>query len=357
MPIVEKWVPIAELMLEGKIVPFLGAGASSYHVDHGATCNADHRGPPTGRKLLDIIAAEAELDIQCKACAEPSYNLAQVASYYARVKHSRRQLDSKIAKLTGNRAYRPNALHRLLARIALHQPMLLITTNYDTLLEDAFDLAGAPYEVVATAADLLAYGSAYESVTDQNSVDLERLSVGAEAGMVYHRLGESTEFTPVPPNSILAELKGRSLIYKVHGSVAAATGDWRGGYLIAEEDYVRFLGRMDQAHICPFAIRNRLRRTTGNGRQKSLLHSLLFLGYSLGDWNLRVLLDGLGVGQGGPDERHYAILRETNEVAKQLLEKRNIAVRIADLTVLVKELDETLDCLGLGGDTGAAAAD
>jgi hypothetical protein len=355
MPIVEKWVPIAELMLEGKIVPFLGAGASSYHVDPAATDSAARHGPPTGRTLLNIIAAEAELEIKCQYCTEPKHNLAQVASYYARVKHSRRQLDRKIGRLTGDPAYRPNALHRLLARIASQQPMLLITTNYDTLLEDAFDLAGAPYEVVATAADLLAYGGAYQSGVERESSDSESSQVGAEAGMVYHRLGESNEFSAVAPNSILADLKGRSLIYKVHGTVAA-TGDWRGGYLIAEEDYVRFLGRMDQAHICPFAIRNRLRKTVGKGASKSLLHTLFFLGYSLGDWNLRVLLDGLGVGQGGPDERHYAILKAPDEVAKQLLEKRNIAVHNADLTDLVNELDETLDCLGLAA-TGAAAAD
>jgi SIR2-like domain len=114
---------------------------------------------------------------------------------------------------------------------------------------------------------------------------------------------------------------------------------------------------MDQAHICPFSIRNRLRMTVGKGVQKSLLHSLLFLGYSLGDWNLRVLLDGLGVGQGGPDERHYAILQSADPVEERLLDKRNIAVHKADLTMLVDELEEALDRLGLPPTAGAAAAD
>jgi SIR2-like domain len=200
MPVVDRWVPIAELMLEGKIIPFLGAGASSFHVDPHATNNSDRLGPPTGRRLLDIIAAEAELEIQCRqSCAQPTHNLAQVASYYARVKHSRRQLDSKIARLTGDPTFRPNALHRLLARVALHQPMLLITTNYDTLLEHAFDAAGAPYEVVATAADQLAYSNSGQYGAAREADGPEGAAVGADAGMVYHRLGESSEFVQVPP--------------------------------------------------------------------------------------------------------------------------------------------------------------
>lgn len=356
MPIVDKWVPIAELMLEGKIVPFLGAGASSFHVPD-VTDRPELHGPPTGRKLLDIIAKEAQLDIRCSPdCAQPTRNLAQVASYYARVKHSRRQLDSKIARLTGNPAFRPNALHHLLARVALSRPMLLITTNYDTLLESAFDQAGARYEVVATAADLLAYGGAEQDSAGPDEMPAEPSYSGAEAGMVYHRLGESNEFKRVAPRDILAELKDRSLIYKVHGSVAAA-GDWSGGYLIAEEDYVRFLGRMEQAHICPHGIRARLRKTDKTGKQKSLHHSLLFLGYSLGDWNLRVLLDGLNVGQGGPDERHYAILKREDPVVIRLLEKRKIEVENADLNDMVDELEDTLDGLGLPPVSSPAAAD
>jgi SIR2-like domain len=333
MPIVERWVPIAELMLEGKIVPFLGAGASSYHVDENVSNNPDLRGPPTGRRLLDIIAKEAGIEAQCRRCPKPAHDLAQVASYYARVEHTRRQLDSKLLRLTGDAAFRPNPLHKLLARVAMKQPMLLITTNYDTLLEKAFDLAGAPYEVVATAADRLAYRSAGED-TDEDGVELHPAGPGpmhadVEAAMIY-------------PASVRAELKDRSLIYKVHGTVA--TGGWKGGYLIAEEDYVRFLGSMDQAHICPFAIRNRLRKKVIlPGGQKALLHSLFFLGYSLNDWNLRVLLDGLGVGNGGPDERHYAILRNPDPVTKQLLQKRNITVHNADLNDLVSELGDTLD--------------
>ena len=352
MPKVGTLVPIAELMLEGKLVPFLGAGASSFEADQTELDNPPRRGPPTGRKLLDIIAAEADLDISCRSCTQTTHNLAQVASYYARVAHSRRQLDRRIARLAGDPTFRPNSLHRLLARVALHHPMLVITTNYDTLLERAFDDAGARYEVVATAADLLAYNG-----VEQDDADTAPALVGAEAGMIYHRLGEAVDFSAVSPASIRAELDDRSLIYKIHGTVAA-NGDWHGGYLIAEEDYVRFLGRMEQAHICPFAIRNRLsKKIVLPGGQKSLLHSLLFLGYSLGDWNLRVLLDELGVGRGGQDERHYAILRNADPVTERLLEKRNIRVRDADLTRVVADLEGTLVDLGLPPGPMDAAAD
>ena len=344
MPIGQKWVPLAQLMLKGTLVPFLGAGASSFHAD-SASNEAAGRGPPTGRKLLDLLALEAELEIQCgqcEQCVRPTHSLAQVASYYARVEHTRRSLDGRIENLIGDFTFRPNPLHRLLARVARQRTMLVITTNYDTLLETAFDDAGAAYEVVATAADLLAYNGLEKDARDPLAP-----SDGIEAGAIYRRFSGSNQFVAVEPASISADLNERSLIYKVHGSVPSEAG-WRGGYLIAEEDYVRFLGRMDEPHICPFSIRNRLRKKVPlPGGEKALVHSLLFLGYDLGDWNLRVLLDGLGVGRGGPDERHYAILRNPDRVVERLFGKRNIAVRNADLNDMVHELEETLTSLGL----------
>jgi hypothetical protein len=207
--------------------------------------------------------------------------------------------------------------------------MLIVTTNYDPLIEMAFDSAGAPYEVVATAADQLAY---------REGDELDPVG-SAHAGMIYRRQNGAAEFEPVLPAALEPNLEHRSIMYKVHGSVPCGSR-WPGGYLIAEEDYARFLGRMDRDHIYPYKIKNILRKREilPNGR-RGLANSLLFLGYSLQDWNLRVLMDELGIGQGAAgEERHYAVLNSKDEVSEELLKKRNISVRHTDLQTFVDEL-------------------
>lgn len=336
-----RWRAIAEGLWAGRIIPFLGAGASAFDSKLDGEC------PPSGSKLLEMLADEAELSIQCSDhCKRLIYDLPRVASYYQLVTLSRPELDRRLRQLTGQSHWRPNRLHRLFARVALQRPLLVVTTNYDSLLEKAFDEEGASYEVVATAADRLAYRDNEDEGDDLPS----------ESGKIYHRNGEDTEFEPLDPRDLALDLSRRSVIYKVHGSVP--TGNrWPGGYLIAEEDYTRFLGRMDRNHIYPFKIKTIMRRREKlpNGRL-ALVHSLLFLGYSLNDWNLRVLMDELGVGQGAAgEERHYAILRERELVADRLLEKRNISPRYADLNTFVTELEASLFELSLPQSEAATA--
>jgi hypothetical protein len=343
------WAAIAEGLLAGRIIPFLGAGASSFDRSIKGGC------PPSGNDLLAALAAEAGLPIACGnqclqsqqssppgagaplyQCTRPNYDLSRVASYYQLVKFSRPELDDRLASLTGNMHCEPNRLHHLLAHIGSYRPMLIVTTNYDALLERAFDEAGSAYEVVATAADRLAYRGMEDGSPEAPD----------DAGKIYYRLGGNAGFEAVNPRDLSPDLKSRSLIYKVHGSVPKGDS-WPGGYLIAEEDYTRFLGRMDHDHIYPFKIKNimRARKRLPNGRQ-ALVNSLLFLGYSLNDWNLRVLMDELGVGQGAPgEERHHAILRSADAVAQALLDKRNITAWYADLNSFVTDLGKTLEAL------------
>ena len=319
---------IAEGLAAGRIIPFLGAGASSF------ASSLQNISPPSGTELLATLAEEAELEIYCgKKCGRPLYDLSRVASYYQLVKETRRELDRRLGQLTGNPACNPNKLHHMLARIAKTRPLLIVTTNYDALLEKAFDQIGVGYDVVATAADRLSYRGLKED--DDASRN--------DGGMIYHRLGGTPDFNAIDPRELLLNLKDRSIIYKVHGSVPSGES-WAGGYLIAEEDYTRFLGRMDRNHIYPYKIKTimQTKEEMPNGG-KRLKNSLLFLGYSLNDWNLRVLMDELGVGQGLPgEERHNAVLKQPDPVARLLLEKRNISVIDADLSEFVTELNASL---------------
>jgi hypothetical protein len=369
-----KWDAIRDRFLAGSLIPFLGAGASSF---------TEGKHPPSGRHLLEQLAAKCNVrtrwgpdergaTLYCNEnCQRPNYDLARLASYYQLVRESRPTLDYELTKWIGDQTFKPNKLHRLLARIARVKPMLIITTNYDDLLERAFDTLAldepqygpVPYEVVATAADLLAYRETTNEpyVAPWRTADItgDTMSAGS-SGILYQRFGgfspanrsedphadaERDAFHEIYPDQLSVNLDTRSLIYKVHGSVPKGS-NWDGGYLIAEEDYVRFLGRMDRPDIYPHAIKNVIRsksaRARGGRRRNS--NALFLLGYSLNDWNMRVLMDEIGVGYGElGSERHYAVFKNADQIAVDLLEKRNFTPFDIDLDECVEELSRCLE--------------
>jgi hypothetical protein len=322
-------------LFEGEIIPFLGAGASAFARDQ------EGGAPPDSSTLRRTLAEMAGVSATYNGCSHIRMDLAQVASYYQNCKATRRNLDRVIKTHIFNPKYQPNLLHRFLARVASIRPMLIITTNYDDLIERAFSAAEVPFEVVATPVNDLAYAGADE--TGDNEI---ASGIGSEkAGGVLHWAADATppqaDFVRVEARDVACNLTRNSVIYKVHGTVPRAGGD--GEYLIAEEDYTRFLGRMENSGIVPYAIRRKIMEKTGERHVPR--NSLLFLGYGIHDWNLRVLLEELRIGQGrSNEERHYAIMRECEREERELLQSRKITVYNYDLSKFTREIGERL-CL------------
>jgi hypothetical protein len=331
------WGVLSARLREGRAIPFLGAGASAFQDDSTAASR-----PPTGAELMAMLANDLELGevIRCNVgnCKHQLIDLARVASYYQLVGGTRADLD-RVLRDRLSPPFKPNSLHRLLARAARRAPMLIITTNYDSLIEGAFDHPAdeaengpVPYEVVVTAADRLA-----ELESDRGGRQL--------GGWLYHRVGgeEPPGFRPLDPGKFVIDIAKRSVIYKIHGSIPCG-GDWEGGFLIAEEDYARFLGRIETTEIVPPAIKSFLsekRKVEGAVRAREPKRSLLFLGYGLKDWNLRVLLDSLGIGQGVRNaERHHAFQRGCDPMERALLESRNMLVFDVDLATVVARIEQ-----------------
>jgi hypothetical protein len=116
-------------------------------------------------------------------------------------------------------------------------------------------------------------------------------------------------------------------LFKIHGHIGRArrTDDT---FVITEEDYVSFLGRMSSGNsVIPADLVNLMQSRT-----------LLFLGYGLRDWNFRVLLDRL-TRMRLQAIRSYAIAYDIDDVDRQLWDKRNVKVFSADLNKFVPLLD------------------
>jgi hypothetical protein len=253
----DHYVTIVEKLAGGRMIPFLGAGANL--CDRGAEAWEQGRSfLPSGKELAGYLAQRGRYP-------EPGDpNLLRVSQYVDAARgedelylYLREVFDSK---------YPPTSVHRLLARVArllgeagLPQ-LVVVTTNYDDLVEQAYQDEGLEFDVVW-----------YEA--KQNS---------PKHGRFLHRAPGAEEAEPITrPNKYtgLPVVLERPAILKLHGCLdrTNATGD---SYVITEDSYIDYLSGRDVGALIPIALSQRMSSD-----------SLLFLGYSLSDWNLRVILN------------------------------------------------------------------
>jgi hypothetical protein len=275
----------------GRVVPFLGAAASKVN-GNGAAVQ-----PPSGADLAEALARLSRLP---STDPRDRRDLARVSSFYVDVS-SRDLLRSELRRVFVNDQYCCNDLHRLLARIA--DRMVIVTTNYDTLLEQAFREAGKEYDLVVYPADNDEYAN----------------------GMLWWEHGKQ-EPQKLKANEIdIDEIGKRNLIYKMHGSVSPLSSDWD-GFVITEEDYIKFLARIRNA--VPSAFRAFFKD-----------HFFLFLGYGLQDWNFRVLLKEVS----GAGNTSWAILKSPSLLDQALWSQRKVKLYDLLLEDFVTELKKELE--------------
>jgi len=285
----------------GKVIPFLGAGAS--FVGRQSDAPWDPQDPkflPSGRELSRFLAHESNFPSQDPYDLD---DLAKVASYYAIIS-GRRILHERLHEVM-NYEFSFGPLHTYLASVPA--PLLIVSTNYDTLIERAFYAASKPYDLVIHPS--------------------ERKDI---ANAVWWWPHGAPEPTVVPPNELDIDLEKTTVIYKMHGTVQRETDKWD-SFVITEEDYVDFLSRMTTNAAVPSLFYEHFRS-----------RSFLFLGYSLRDWNLRVVLKNLdrylarkrAANDDQDDDEplpSWSIQRQPSELERTLWEKRN--VNIFDMTL------------------------
>ena len=278
----------------GKVVPFLGAGASFVGRRDVATWQSPKdRFLPSGKELANFLALEAEFPSDLSSDRE---DLSKVSSYYADIA-GRCSLRERLHEVFCQ-DYRGGDLHRLLAEVPC--PMLIVVTNYDTLVEDAFLAKQKPF-------DLVIYPSDRKEIA---------------GSVIWQQHGHEAP-QEMAPNELDIDLENTTVIFKMHGSIFQEGAD-SDNYVITEEDYVEFLSRMTMRQAIPHLFYPFFRQ-----------RSFLFLGYSLRDWNLRVVLKNLSKyfpRQNGEDPLpSWAIQYNPSELDRRLWEKRNVS--IFDVTI------------------------
>jgi hypothetical protein len=294
---------VASRLLDGGVVPFLGAGANLCGRPAGETWSLG-KYLPSGRELAEELARRSRFPIT----SDP--DLLRVSQYVDAVLGERALYG--FLRRTFDADYPPTALHRMLAtipemlRARRSAPLLVLTTNYDDALERALDDAGERY-------DLLWY-------------EAKR---GAACGHFLHR-GDDGVVAIERPNEYTG-MSDRTVVLKLHGAIDRADpkGD---SYVITEDNYIDYLTRGDIAGQLPVTVRERLGES-----------HFLFLGYSLRDWNLRVILQRIW-GQQALDLKSWAIQRAQPDQKLSEIERRLWSDR-GDVDLLYVELDEYVEKL------------
>lgn len=266
------WEPLLFNLKKQKLVPFLGAGAA-LGLD-GAP------GLPSGGKLAETLASE------CGYPGSDTRDLLRVAQYYA-LKFGELRLRESVNEKLSLPEVQPGEVHNLLAGWPLK---IVLTTNYDNLMERAF------------------------SKKDKDS-----------AKAIYQRDGDQEQIQTPPRVE-------KPLVYKLHGSLEDIDS-----MVITEDNYIDFLISLIEGNPkLPDAISAIFRSD-----------SILFIGYGLKDWNIRVLLRYF---RRDNDIRSFAVRRDlrtaTNEAASReweslvlYWERKNISVYNCDALAFVRELD------------------
>ena len=280
---------IVRRLLRGKVVPVLGAGVNLCERPPHLSWERG-RYLPSGQELADELAryvGQMRID---------GYDLARVSQYVAALEGEGSLYDELHHVFDAD--YPPTLFHRFLARLSrrtreaeeVRECMLIVTTNYDDSLERAFADEGEPYDLVTYIAE------------------------GRDRGLFRHipAEGEPTVIR-VPNEYARLRLDQRAVIAKIHGAVDRIHG--ADSFVITEDHYIDYITRADIADLFPVTLTAKLRTS-----------HLLFLGYSLRDWNLRVMLYRLWGEQEGRNFKSWAVQADPDRIDSAAWDKRGVDI-------------------------------
>jgi hypothetical protein len=295
---------VVRALLEGRLVPLLGAGVNRCGRPEGKDW-ATGQHLPDGAELARHLAGFSAYPEGQDA------DLVRVSQYCALMLGMGALYDELRAVLDSD--YPPTPVHRLLARLpalrraaGLRTDQLIITTNYDDALERAFAARQEPYELVTY------------------------LAVGPQAGSFLHTSPTGERRVIERPNEYIdLRLGDKTVILKLHGAVDRANreGD---SYVITEDDYIDYLALTDLSCLLPVTLAAKLQRS-----------HFLFLGYSLRDWNLRVILRRTW-GQQRLRYRSWAVQLHSQEIDRRFWEARGVDILDVRLEAYIAALYEQL---------------
>jgi hypothetical protein len=294
---------LAHRILAGKVVPFLGAGVNLCGRPDSAPFTLG-RFLPSGGELAEYLAESNGYP------DEDTTNLLRV-SQYVDVMLGPGPLYQELHEVF-DADYAPTPVHRMLAQLPAmirnsnqrYFP-LIITTNYDDALERAFAEAGEQYDLVTYIAQ------------DPNGGLFRHSSPDGEARVIS-----------VPNKYDELRFDQRAVIAKIHGAVGRGSEE-SDSFVITENHYIDYLSHTEISQLIPVTVATRMCKS-----------HLLFLGYSLKDWNLRVILNRLR--DAGLGWKSWAVQPHPDQIEERSWFRRDVDLLDARLETYIAGLTAAL---------------
>ncbi len=288
---------MTQLLKRGDIIPCLGP----YVAEPTA-----HIHPPTGTALAQRLAASAGFSDHTEALPLIAQKLQMIAGRGILYDNLR-----DIYQPAFN-IYSPALIHRFLAR--LPHPLLILSTTYDTLIEDAFDDVGKDYVIVAHLlhADNLDRGKVVVQYSDRKDAIEKHL-----------------------PQDLVIDLAKWSIIYKLHGTFGLydpAIDEDLDSIVVTEEDYLTLVKRLDHPQS---TIPNHIARQFKK-------RMFLFLGYQVREWHDRAMADVIQDKGNFRRIQPYVIHDHTTEFERLYWESKRVRLLETDVHTFIRELADTI---------------
>jgi hypothetical protein len=304
---------VARKLLKGMVVPLLGAGVNACGRPPDFTWRPSERQfLPTGGELAAYLAEEFDAPEELAR----SQDLTRVSQFIDSVEASGGELYQTLDQIFGA-DYAPGPVHQFFARKlapllrARGQLQVILTTNYDTALERAFEREEEPY-------DLITY-------------------IASSPKEYRGRFMHWAPGDPPPPPQVIESANDyrlapekRTVILKLHGAVqrGPSEGD---NYVITEDHYIEYLTHPDITTQLPSLVTDKLRNS-----------SYLFLGYGMKDWNLRAILRRIW-GEQQSTYGSWAIQNQVDPIERSFWQKRNVEILDLDVEDYIARLSTALD--------------
>jgi hypothetical protein len=298
----------------GRMVPFLGAGVNRCGMGDGPW---DPRGPrlPDGKQLSKHLASRLPIPEEPPNLA---INLARV-SQYAHLSYGSGRLNEELREVFEREDLPVTPVHAFLASLPSRCPknldeetrkylkhFLVVTTNYDDLMEKAFSEAGEKFHVVTYLS------KKNKPVFRHHMPDGQVKDIASGTG--YDELNHDDY----------------PIILKVHGSVDRRKAAVHNNFVITEDDYLEYLSLGDIAKALPKSLVAQMKQS-----------HFLFLGYGLNDWNMRAFLGRIWRGQNTDRFFSWAVMKEHSKFEELYWGKKDVKIiPTTDLKDYIEELEK-----------------
>jgi hypothetical protein len=295
---IQQLIYVSKAIIRGHLVPFLGEGINVCGLP-----KLQERHVPLRRDISRQLSQKFDYP------SDDIYDLTRISQYVAN-SGGNETLYEELHQIF-DLDYPVSPVHTLLARLpaflrkkGIKQAyQLIVTTNYDDLLERAFHQEGEQFDLVTYIAS------------------------GESKGRFMHLLPQGERRIIEAPNRYTdLSLNERTVILKLHGGIDRADPR-HSTFVITEDNYINY----PTSSMIPVELRAKLRSSYR-----------LFLGYSPREWSQRLTLSRF-FGENKTQFLSWAVQMDSNELEKKDWHMRDTEVLDMSLEEFIEKLSKQLE--------------